>query len=243
MVDKSVITPLYEQVADELRKEIVCGLYGESGSIGTQNELEERFNVSLITIRKAVQILEKEGLVEIRQGKGTFIRSTNLVDHLQNLTGITNMMSDMNVKPEVSVTVIEIRDTPEWFPKDVRKAYGRKALFIQRIVSMNNIPFANTDMYLPAKYKDSFTKREVEESTVYKIYQNKLSIKLGKGRQVIRACGAHGDVAKNLKLSDNCPVLQIERKAYDDHENLIEFMILSYEASKYSFEVELELNK
>ena len=49
-------------------------------------------------------------------------------------------------------------------------------------------------------------------------------------------------MADCLGLAENSPVLQIERKAYDDHANLIEYMVLSYEASKYCFEVELELN-
>jgi DNA-binding GntR family transcriptional regulator len=49
-------------------------------------------------------------------------------------------------------------------------------------------------------------------------------------------------VAKNLRLPENWPVLQIERKAYDVDGNLIEYMILSYEASRYAFVVEMELN-
>ena len=69
-----------------------------------------------------------------------------------------------------------------------------------------------------------------------------MGIKLGKGKQVISAAGAKGRVADSLKLPNNWPVLQIERKAYDDQENLIEYMILSYEASRYSFSVELKLN-
>ena len=63
MVDKSVITPLYVQIANELRKEILSNQYGEHGCIGTHAQLADRFSVSLITIRKAVQILEDEGIV------------------------------------------------------------------------------------------------------------------------------------------------------------------------------------
>lgn len=59
MVDKNVITPLYAQIANELRKEILSGKYGLHGCIGTHSQLGERFGVSLITVRKAVQVLEK----------------------------------------------------------------------------------------------------------------------------------------------------------------------------------------
>lgn len=174
--------------------------------------------------------------------KGTFVRHSSLVDPLKNLTGISNMMDDLHVQTEVSVPVLELCKTPEWIPKDVRSILGRTTLHILRISSIQGTPVANTDMYLPAQYEGGFTKEEVERQTVYQIYQNKLGVRLGRGRQAIRAAGAHGIVAQNLKLPDNWPVLQIERRAYDDTENLIEYMLLTYEASRYSFAVELELS-
>lgn len=243
MVDKNVITPLYTQVANELRKEILSNRYGEHGCIGTHAQLAERFSVSLITIRKAVQILEEEGIVEILQGKGTFVRSAALVDPLQDLTGISNMMSSMQMENQVTVPVFELQDTPDWIRHDVRRELGEKTLFVRRIVSVEGIPMANADMYLPGKFYTRFTKSDVEERTIYQIYRDKLGIGLGHGRQIIRAAGAKGEVAQSLRLPENSPVLQIERKAYDDQSNLIEYMILTYEASKYCFEVELELNK
>ena len=84
---------------------------------------------------------------------------------------------------------------------------------------------------------------EVEEKTIYQIYRDKLGITLGRGRQVIRAAGAVGEVAESLCLPENSPVLRIERRAYDSEKRLVEYMILSYKASKYCFEVELELNQ
>ena len=243
MVDKSLATPLYEQIVKELRKEILSNTYGEHGAIGTHTQLAERFSVSLITIRKAVQILEKEGLVDIRQGKGTFVRRTNLVDSLHNLTGISSIMSSYDVKTDVAVTKLEMCITPDWLDDDVREALGEYSLFIRRVVSVAGKPMAVAEMYLPGRFKGKFIKSEVEKATVYKIYQNKLGVSLGTGRQVICAAGAKGDVAKCLNLPENSPILLIKRKSYDIEKSLIEYMMLSYEASAYSFEVELELSK
>lgn len=243
MIDKSVVTPLYMQVANELREEILSGKYGTHGCIGTHTQLTERFSVSLRTIRKAVQTLEEEGLVEIRQGKGTFVRGTMLVDPLQDLTGISNMLNEMCVEKQVSVPVFKLIDVPGWIEQDVADILGKKCLFIRRIVSIQGTPVANADMYLPEKFYPSMKKEEVEINTVYQIFHEKFGITLGRGRQFIRATGARGELAESLHLPENSPVLQIERKAYDSQGNLIEFMLLTYEASKYCFEVELDLNK
>lgn len=241
MTDKNSIIPLYEQVAKQLRKDIICGKYGEHGSLETHNELAKIFDVSIITIRKSIQILESEGMVDVLQGKGTFVRNTNLVDPLHNLTGISSMMVDMNVKTNISVPVFEIIDIPKWISRDVAQLLGNKCLHIVRIVSVKDKAIAYTNMFIPEKYCQSFSISEVEEHTVYEIYRNRLGLSLGKGRQIIRAVGATGDIAMRLNVKGNCPLLQIERRSFDSNKNFIEYMILSYEASKYSFEIEMDL--
>lgn len=241
MIDKNSSIPLYEQVTNVLRQEILNNVYGSSGSIGTHTQLAKRFGVSLITIRKAVQILEEEGILAIHQGKGTFVNFTTLVDPLNSLTGVSNMLRDMNVTTN-RVPVMEVRKTPVWLPTDVQEILGPECLFILRVVSVGNIPFANTEMYLPVKYANTFTREDVEQRTVYQLLEDRLGLALGKGRQIIRAAGAAGSAAENLNLPKNYPVLQIERKAYSRDGELIEYRILSYEASRYSFLVELDLN-
>lgn len=242
MLSKDISIPLYEQVANELRKEILSDQYGRNGSIGTHAQLAERFSVSLITIKKALQILERESMVDIQQGKGTFVHQNKMVDPLKNLTGISYMMKDLHIETRVSVPVIEVQPTPSWLSKNIRKIFGPQCLFILRVVSIADIPVANTEMWLPLKYEEFFTKEKVEKQTIYQIYQNEVGIVLGKGKQIICAAGARGLVAKNLELHENHPVLQITREAYSDTGELIEYMVLSYEASRYSFSVELQLN-
>lgn len=76
MIDKNSSIPMYQQIVDTLRSEILRGKYHASGNLGTHKELAERFGVSMITIRKAMQLLAEEGLVDIKQGKGTFVRDS-----------------------------------------------------------------------------------------------------------------------------------------------------------------------
>ena len=242
LVDKNSSISLYVQVANVLRREILNDVYGNNGSIGTQSQLAQRFGVSLITIRKAVKILDEEGILAVQQGKGTFVNRTTLLDPLENLTGVSNMMQDMNVSTRNQVPVAEILPTPQWLPEDVRTTLGEECLFILRVVSVGDTPFANTEMYLPVKYANYLPREQLEKHTVYQLLETRANIRLGKGRQIIRAAGATGSVAKNLRLSQNAPVLQIERKTYSKNGELVEYMILSYEASRYSFLVEMDIN-
>ena len=242
MVEKDIVTPLYAQIADELYREIIEGRYGECGCIGIHVDLAQRFSVSLITVRRAVRILEERGAVDIKQGKGTFVRNQSLTDPLKTLTGSTDLLSRTALTAAVSVPVFETCKTPDWFTARIHRELGKYCLHIRRVVSVGSKPWVEANMYLPGKFSKSMTREEVEQHTVYQLYQNKLGINLGRGRQIIRAASALGETAANLGLVEGAPVLQIERRAYDTQKNLIEFMILTYEASVYCFEVEMELS-
>jgi GntR family transcriptional regulator len=65
--------PLYVQVASVLRTRIQSGLWNAGNKIPTLEELEREFEVARVTIRQAVDILREEGLLQARQGLGTFV--------------------------------------------------------------------------------------------------------------------------------------------------------------------------
>ena len=141
---------MYEQIAAVLRREILQKKYGDRGCIGTHAELTQRFGVSMITVRKAVQLLHEEKLVDIKQGKGTFVRSTLLHDNLSCLTGASNIMQASKLPALVSVPVFETIDTPRHLDADLRAGLGRRCLHITRIHSVDGTPLSYAELYLPA---------------------------------------------------------------------------------------------
>ena len=93
------IVPLYEQVAEFLKRDIENGVYNATGKIPTEAELAEQYKVSRITIRKAMDNLVGDGLVEKKQGKGTFIRRQKFAKDIKNLQSFSEMCRHMNMKP------------------------------------------------------------------------------------------------------------------------------------------------
>ena len=65
--------PLYLQVEADIKNRILSKQYMPGDKLPTENELSAQYNVSKITIRKAIQNLSDEGYVNKVQGKGTFI--------------------------------------------------------------------------------------------------------------------------------------------------------------------------
>lgn len=74
--------PLYQQIADVIRQRIKDGTYPPRRAIPSEAGLEEEFSVSRKTVRKAIELLKEEGVLESRMGRGTFVMGS--VDGLRS---------------------------------------------------------------------------------------------------------------------------------------------------------------
>lgn len=73
ILDNESSSPLYKQLIKKLRGDISGGMYPVHSRIPSEQELCDAYQVSRVTVRKALAELTKEGLLERRQGKGTFV--------------------------------------------------------------------------------------------------------------------------------------------------------------------------
>ena len=84
---------LYSKIEEAIATEIAQGEYRPGDQLPTEDALLQRFQVSRITIRRAIQNLVSRGLLEIRRGLGTFVLSPQIEAELTKLTGF---VEDMN---------------------------------------------------------------------------------------------------------------------------------------------------
>ena len=77
-MNKHSATPLYQQLVDSIKEQILSGKIKEGDKLMTEQEFSEAYNVSRITVRKAMEMLSDEGIVVKKQGIGTFVASKKL---------------------------------------------------------------------------------------------------------------------------------------------------------------------
>lgn len=65
--------PLYQQLARQLRQRIVGGAWEAGRQLPSARELSGELGLNFLTVNKVYQLLEQEGLVEVRRGMGTFV--------------------------------------------------------------------------------------------------------------------------------------------------------------------------
>ncbi|MEC5243149.1 GntR family transcriptional regulator [Bacillus mojavensis] len=108
MLNNGSSTPLYIQLKQIITDDIKKGLYSPAAKLPTENELCSKYNVSRITVRKAILDLVEEGYLIRQQGKGTFVKSPKLKRELIAVNGYSEFMESTGKKPKHQVLSHEI---------------------------------------------------------------------------------------------------------------------------------------
>lgn len=242
MIKKYAATAMYKQIATILRREIASQAYAPGSYLGTQKQLAERFSVSLITIKKAIELLEADNLVVSLQGKGTFVQDVLLQEGGGNLTALSDVFERQNLTPQISIRkMLEIK-TPLALPENIFRMLGKECIYVERLHSVAEKVIGYTKIYMPLELGTHITAEDLTKDSVYHISQTKLGIRLGRATQIIRAGKADEDVAEILDVKKDTPILIVSRESYRADKQLLEYSIRYFEYTQYSFRIELDIS-
>lgn len=144
------VTSMYEQIATQLRAEALAGAYEPSGKLPSEAQLGARFAVSRVTVRLALDRLARDGTVERKQGKGTYVAGKQVRHALDALRSFHDSLAMQGLKPSMRLLARELVPLPE----HLRGRFGPQVVecvFLQRLHLVDGAPIAIGDSYLPAQ--------------------------------------------------------------------------------------------
>ncbi|MGT2799177.1 GntR family transcriptional regulator [Streptococcus marmotae] len=232
--------PKYQQVQNDLRQQIISGKFENGDKFYTETELTKLYNVSSITVIRAVTELVKDGYLVRQQGKGTFVsrsRKGKLVE-----------FSDVEIFPleQDSVSVLSCEKGND--PRILEKLHLDKNDYYYKIIrvrSADGVPYIYHQSYIPTRY---IQEPEAPLEHFRSIYQRfKLDFNLHMSEELYSetnevAFPTPSEVAKHLKLQPNEPsILQIRTTKRNGSEEVLEY-IETYKHWKF-FKFEIVANK
>ncbi len=197
-LNHNCIVPLYAQIVEQLKQDIESGVYSKDGRLPTEAELSAEYGVSRITIRRAVEELVNQSLVEKRQGKGTFICAPKLTRQLDGPMSFTEMCAANGLKARAKLLDAGISSPSSL---DVREALGLKegepAVRIRRLRYAGDRPLVLEDNFYPLEYSYLLS-IDLENDSIYRYLQQEKGIELR--RTTMRLSIVRADV----KLASCC---------------------------------------
>ena len=194
----------YQQIADELRARLGSGELRAGQLLPSESELSSDYDASRVTVRRALEGLREEGLVDSRQGFGWFVATDPLRQSLGRLGTIERQLSDEGV---VSTRrVLDFRFVAA--PPRARQVLGcESVLRVRRLNLADAEPFALVTVWCPESFGASLSRADVERSPFYEL----LDIPLGGATQTIGAAVASASEAELLHVKVGSPLLRCER--------------------------------
>jgi|SRR5699024_4552550 len=233
-------TPRHEQISNWIREQIKAGNYKADEKLPSENALSDKFSVSRVTVRRALQTLENEQLIYRRQGLGSFVKDTRSQQPLVRLVDFVEDMKQAGL--EASSRVIQM--SPETVPEEVAPALkvdvGKTVIRLDRLRLGNNKPVAFDITWLPAFYGQLIEDYDLSTKTIYGILEEEFDIPVKKGSYRIEAANAHDYLAENLEVSKGTALLLIDRLSLTIGEKPIYYQKRYYRTDRIVYELKVE---
>lgn len=204
--------PLYQQVYDFLVKQIAAGEWGPGQSLPSEQALAGRLNVSQGTVRKALDSLAADSLIDRRQGKGTYV-----AEHTQERALFRYFrMARPGGARTVPTSVGETLKRRVARPADVAKLAlkpGTEVYELNRVRLIDGAPTVLEKIVLPTTLFPGLERHAPLPNALYALYQATYGINIVSAEEELRADAARKDDCRRLKLAPGAPLLHIDRVA------------------------------
>jgi GntR family transcriptional regulator len=235
-IDRNVALPMYEQLAQLIVDKIGGGQFVSGQRLPTELDLAKVYGVSRDTVRQAIGILERRGLVVRRRPKGTFVAAKRVTQELAELRSFRGGLIDRGVVPEMEL--LEFR--PARPPEEFAVAFNthEEVMRLLRRYVIDRKPFAVANIYLHPMAK-AIPWEVAERHDTYTIFDKFLNKPVARASATIRADSAGRATGPFLDLRPSAPLLLLEQTHYSASGEVLVCSVLRVRADAYELHIDL----
>lgn len=239
-LSSDVRLPLYQRLRDHLAEEIANNRWRPGEAIATEAALSAQYQVSTGTVRKAIDALVSEGVLERQQGRGTFIRRPQFQSSLFRFFRFQNAAGERRV-PQSRILSIE----PVAAPSAVAQALGlpldAPVIHIVRVRLLDVAPVLAEDIWLPRSRFQPLLAIDLNQKgpLLYPIYEEMCGQVVAYAEETLTAESVNDAYARLLHVPVNSPVVVIERLARDYAGSPLEWRRSRGHAEHFRYSVEI----
>ncbi|MEX2536829.1 MAG: GntR family transcriptional regulator [Trueperaceae bacterium] len=238
-IDKSLPTPAYLQLREQLGRAIRSGELAPGTALTSERELSESLVLSRMTVRRAFEELVAEGLVEQRQGSGTFVRRGPVEQTIDRLQGFGEEATRLGLRPGSRVLEIGKHPADPATASCLEVQPGEPLLRLTRLRTTDEAPLALQIAHLAPALAGLSLELLNELGSLYRTISAQYGVEAFRARQTIAARMPTGRERALLQLEPGIPVLALERTTYDAQDRPFEFVRSAYRGDHYRMALDL----
>ena len=235
------MNPLYIQVKKRITESLVSSEWSPGQSIPSEMELAKKYNVSQGTVRKAIDDLAADKILIRRQGKGTFV-STHNEENIQLRFLRLTEKSGKKEKIENQLISFEKEKASNQIAKALGVNTSSTLISIKRVLTFNGKPLILDFIKIPAiSFRGLSPEKVIEKKgSMYRMYEADFGIQMLHADEKIKAVAANKESSSILNVSNNDPLLSVERISFTYDDKPIEWRLGLCVTLDHYYKTELE---
>ena len=219
-----------------IEEDIISGVYKPGDQLQTEKEMSTSYNVSIITVRKAISGLIEKGLVERKQGKGTFISRPKLSRNIKQLQSFSELCYSINATPGAKMLENKIVLADDKIAKKLNIEPGSQLIYISRLRFVNNEPVVIEKNYFPIKY-GFLLDANFDDNSLFDYLSSKSNFKVCSSEKAIELCKINPKEAKLLMVTKDSNMLYVKSTAYDENNEPLYYGVQIINGHRFSLYV------
>ncbi|MFC0179496.1 GntR family transcriptional regulator [Thorsellia kenyensis] len=226
--------PKYIEIAEDLHMKIRTGVYPPGAILPKESDLEIIYQVSRITIRKAMQLLNDWHLISRKRGSGTFVRKDNAEHNAFELTGFVEEISNQGKLPSSKILAFELIDADSIVAEKLQITKGVQIYKVKRLRLIDNLPEVLEITYMPFSFFPDLS-IEVMMNSKYEYIEKIKGLTIDSSRQIVRAVLLEKDLAEILDVDPLLPVIRVDSVGKLNNSVIFEYSIHYFKGEQYEF--------
>ncbi len=227
----------YKDIADDIRNKILSEEYKYGQKLPYEYVLCMSYHCNKETMKKALDILVKEGLIIRRRGAGTFVKDFDpLLEHNQNKFGRGLTAKFAGIKEVTSrVLVFEVIPACQEIAKKLQIEVGDFVYHIIRLRFLDTKPYLIDISYIPISLVPNL-KLDHLKGSLYEYIEKTLKLKIQSCHLTINAALSTGLEQEYLGLKENEPYIQEEQITYLSNGAIFEYTLARHHYANFDFQ-------
>ena len=213
-IDRDSYEPAYAQLANILRHSMATGILRPGDQLPSEAQLCDRYGVSPMTVRRAINTLVEQGVVHAKQGRGTFVRPIAMGEAVFQLRELQDLFGDTE---RITVNVLETRivKADERTARKLAIAVGQRTIYFRRILLRDGLPALYHREYLIYDPNRPIVEAELEVTALRRLFNGTGETILKWGDMSLEATILTNEEANLFQVSQPTAAFCFEHLFYD----------------------------
>jgi GntR family transcriptional regulator len=232
--------PRYQQIRDDLSRRIAAAEWAPEQAIASEAELSQSYDVSIGTLRKAIDLLVAGGVLTRSQGKGTFVRRPNFDSSLFRFFRFKSRNGE-SVIPSSKILNREVVVPDDTVRAALRLGSKERAIHLSRVRMIDSEPVLAEEIWVPREGFEPLAKLRLDEfgDLLYPLYEKACKQSVATATDSLQVEQAEQRIASLLRIPVASPVILVHRTARDFTGKPLEWRTTRGAAAGFQYEIEI----